>query len=275
MLLLPLVAGGKVTGLVGVSAPRPVWTSEQLAQAERVVGDSAVRLESALLFDDIRRLATTEERHRLAREVHDGIAQDLVFLGYGLDNILGLLEPADPAADEVRALRGQVTRVVRDLRMSLYDLRSELGAYGGLGEALGEQVRQAGRQGGLRVHLELAEAGARLLPDTEAQLLRIAQEAIANARKRSRAENLWVTYEVDPPEATLRIRDDGRGLASSGSGYGRTIMAERAARIGARLSVAPAAGGGTEVLVRLGAAVGSAQRSGTGKECDVVPGAAG
>ena len=69
-----------------------------------------------------------------------------------------------------------------------------------------------GETAGIAVHLELAESPARLRPAVESELLRIAQEAIANARRHSRASNLWVTCLVDAPDVFLKVEDDGRGL---------------------------------------------------------------
>ena len=77
--------------------------------------------------------------------------------------------------------------------MSIYDLRSEVDTHGGLGAALSDYVRSVGRATGLTVHLSLSEATDRLPAETEAELLRIAQEAVTNARRHADADNLWVS----------------------------------------------------------------------------------
>jgi len=113
----------------------------------------------------VRSLATTEERQRLAREIHDGVAQELVMGGYGIDNTLAAL-PQGPevtaAAEELRVLRAEVTRVITELRLSLFELRSEVDRYGGLTAAIADYARTVGATGGLRVHLSLDESTARL-----------------------------------------------------------------------------------------------------------------
>ena len=92
-----------------------------------LTGPAALRLEAALLFDEVRSLATNEERQRLAREIHDGVAQELVMVGYGIDNALATsAEDAEETAEELRTLRGEVTRVITELRLSLFELRSEV-----------------------------------------------------------------------------------------------------------------------------------------------------
>ena len=83
--------------------------------------------------------------------------------------------------------------------------------------------------------------------------MRIAQEAITNARKHAGARNLWVRCSVAPPSALLAVEDDGKGLGRARvDSYGLEIMQERAERVGADLSVGPRDGGGTVVEVVLG-----------------------
>jgi nitrate/nitrite-specific signal transduction histidine kinase len=123
-----------------------------------------------------------------------------------------------------------------------------------LGAALSEYVRSVGQQSHLTVHLSLDEAAQRLPAETEAELLRIAQEAITNARKHAEAENLWVTLQVDPPRALLRVEDDGRGLGRPrADSYGLQIMRERASRLRTKVHVGPREPNGTQVEVVLGA----------------------
>ena len=89
---------------------------------------------------------------------------------------------------------------------------------------------------------------------TEAELLRIAQEAITNARKHAGAANLWVTCAVDPPFAQIEVADDGHGMSDQrpDGRYGLAIMAERAERIRGRLEITPRNPNGTRVAVLLG-----------------------
>jgi signal transduction histidine kinase len=255
-LVVPLVAGVRTIGLVILEADQSAaYPSSVVAQVTEVTGPAALRLEAALLFDEVRSLATNEERQRLAREIHDGVAQELVMVGYGIDNAQATLpEGADETAEELRTLRGEVTRVITELRLSLFELRSEVDRNGGLAAAIAEYARTLGTSAGLRVHFTFDESTARLPAATEAELLRIAQEAITNARKHAGASNLWVTCTVDPPYAEIEVSDDGKGFADErpDGRYGLTIMAERAERIRGKLRITPRHGGGTTVAVVLG-----------------------
>jgi signal transduction histidine kinase len=255
-LVLPLVSGVRTIGLVAVEADTTAaYPPAVVARVRALTAPAALRLEAALLFDEVRSLATNEERQRLAREIHDGVAQELVMVGYGIDNTLAVL-PAEAAeaAEQLRSLRAEVTRVVTELRMSLFELRSEVDRHGGLAAAIAEYARTVGAQAGLRVHLSLDESTARLPAATEAELLRIAQEAITNARKHAGAGNLWVTCAVDPPIAQVEVSDDGHGIIDPrpDGRYGLAIMAERAERIRGRLEIRPRHPSGTTVAVMLG-----------------------
>ncbi|MEV1287891.1 GAF domain-containing sensor histidine kinase [Micromonospora sp. NPDC049679] len=255
-LVVPLVAGVRTIGLVTLEADAAnAYPASVVTLVTALTRPAALRLEAALLFDDVRSLATNEERQRLAREIHDGVAQELVMVGYGIDNTLATLpEDAKEAAEELRTLRGEVTRVITELRLSLFELRSEVDRHGGLAAAIAEYARTVGASAGLRVHLSLDESTARLPAATEAELLRIAQEAITNARKHAGAANLWVTCAVDPPYAQIEVSDDGQGIADQrpDGRYGLAIMAERAERIRGRLEISPRQPSGTTVAVVLG-----------------------
>jgi signal transduction histidine kinase len=255
-LVVPLVAGIRTIGLVALESDRTgAFPPYIVNRVNTIATAAALRLEAALLFDDVRSLATNEERQRLAREIHDGVAQELVMVGYGIDNALAALPPsAVETADELRALRAEVTRVITELRLSLFELRSEVDRQTGLSAAIAEYARTVAATGGLRVHFSLEETTARLPAAVEAELLRIAQEAITNARKHAGAQNLWVSCEIDPPFARIEVSDDGAGIGPSRpeGRFGLAIMAERAERIRGALEITPRSSGGTSVAVVLG-----------------------
>jgi signal transduction histidine kinase len=253
--LLPLVSDGRTVGLVllesGVANAFPGHTLEDLHER---VDELAIQLQTGLIFDEVRELATVEERRRLSREIHDGIAQELASIAYALDTAAQDLEPGHQASAQVNDVRDAVRRLVTELRMSLFDLRSEVGPDEGLGAAIGRHVRAVGAAAGLTVHLSLNESPERLAAETEAELLRIVQEAVANARRHAQARNLWVTCTVDPPTASVVVEDDGRGLADTSrqDSHGLAIMRERAARVRGQLVVETRLPRGTRVGVTVG-----------------------
>ena len=251
---LPLRIGQRMIG-VAISASDSPAPANTITALMPEIDSHSLRLDTALVFDEIRTMATTDERQRLAREIHDGIAQEIASLGYVVDNLSA--ETYDTRMKTgLHQLRNELTRVVADLRLSIFDLRSDVTSSVSLGAALSDYVRQVGAKSSLAVHLSLRESTTRLPPRIESELFRIAQEAVTNARKHAGASNLWVECTTDPPEAALTVRDDGAGLARGrDDSYGMAIMRERASRIGAELDISDASdrngGHGTQVTVRV------------------------
>jgi signal transduction histidine kinase len=246
--VIPLRGARQTLGycvLVGV----PRWTPELDERALEVADEFAVRLDTAVLFDDIRLLATSEERNRIARDMHDGVAQEIVGLGYIVDEIESISDH-----DQTRALaselRTEITRLVSEIRFSIFDLRHEV-TDGRLAASLADYTREVSHASGLRVHLSLAESGPPLPPRVATEVLRVAQEAIGNVRKHARACNLWVTLDSDGSVLYLEVADDGVGSAEPREHHwGLQGMRERADGVGAALEVAPRPGGGTVVTLR-------------------------
>lgn len=248
----PLRVGSRMLGLVIVRLTEQPSQSH-IGMLMDELDNHSVRLETAMTFDEIRTIATMEERRRLAREVHDGIAQEVASLGYMVDEMQTTAESTDQRSS-LAELRRELTRVVSELRFSIFDLRSDVLAASGLGSALSEHLRQMGSKSSLTVHLSLNEAPTRLRANAEAELLRIAGEAISNVRKHSAAQNLWVNCTVQPPFACIEVRDDGVGMKPGRSdSYGLRGMRERAERLGAKLTVEPDTHtSGTHVRVTIG-----------------------
>jgi signal transduction histidine kinase len=257
LLVLPISVGDSRVGVVALEwRATDGYSGELLPGLVEAVERHALPLETAALFDELRIAAATEERSRLAREMHDGIAQDLAFLGYQLDGLTAVLRRtgAEEGAQQARALRAQMTALISDLRLSISDLRSSVGPGRGLGAALSEYARSAGTSSGIRVHLSLKEGSTRLPADAEVQLLRIAHEAVGRARRRTGTTNLHVTLEVDPPSASLVIEDDAPrtvdAVASETSA--EQAMHERAVKLGASFRAEHRVPTGTRVSVTLG-----------------------
>lgn len=259
--ILPMRIRDTVVGLVAVERRGQPWSELELEDMAELSDADAVRLEAAMLFDEVRTLATAEERQRLAREIHDGVAQEVASLGYLIDDIKAQAPPQ--VAPQLVGLREELSRIVTELRYSIFDLRREIGPGASLTSVLAEHARHVSETAGIAIHMEMSESPARLRPAVESEILRIAQEAIANARRHSRASNLWVTCLVDAPDVYLRVDDDGRGLLPPrDDSFGIAIMRERAERAGCSLSVTSRPGGGTSVEVRpLAAAPGRSTAS--------------
>lgn len=228
----------------------PAIPFERLA---RLLAPSAVKLDTALLFSEFRDSASADERQRLAREMHDGIAQDIASLGYLVDALAA--NPASPEqAGQLSVLRERVTTVVAEVRQSVLTLRTSIGESESLGTAIGSIARHLSEASAVPIQVTLDEQATRLRPEVEAELFRITQEAMNNALKHAHASKIEVHCQVHAPSALITVTDDGRGLQQGGrhDSHGLTIMRERARLINAQLSMVDNAGGGLTVSVRLG-----------------------
>jgi signal transduction histidine kinase len=212
LLAVPLwSADGSLLGLAAFeSGKADAFDDVAVAAAETRAAHEAPRLETALLFGDLRHTATLEERERLAWEIHNGLAQDLAYFGFTLDDLRTRLAADTPEhAARVTEMRQELTQMIQDIRLSITDLRSSVGPARGLGTALSSYVRHAGSAGRLTVHLSLRESGFRLPADQEMLLFRLTQAFVTHVRKAGRERNLWVTLESDAPAAALTLEHDG------------------------------------------------------------------
>jgi signal transduction histidine kinase len=250
---IPLTANDEMIAVLVLDTLTSVDSAVALDLRSRLARH-AVQLQAALLFGRVRDSAMAQERQRIAREVHDGIAQDVASLGYLVDN-LAAASPDPVQRQQIGVLRTELTRVVTELRHSIFDLRHEIAAGAGLGESLSAYANQVSATSSMTVHVTLDEEGPRLPSDVEFELLRIAQEAMANARKHSGAANLWLRCTIRSPHAEIEVGDDGtQQHAPRSDSQGLKIMRERSRSIGAQLAIEEPTHDrpGTRVLVRVG-----------------------
>lgn len=198
--------------------------------------------------------AVLAERNRIAREVHDTLAQGYVGVSVQLEVLSELLRnnKTDAAVRHLDTARQHVREGLAEARQSIWALRSQ-----DTGEStLPVQLRRATEHAnghGVEASFSLYGAYRPMPPGTEREVLRIAQEAIYNVKKHAGAKHLTVQLEYGPAEVALIVRDDGRGFESSnGTGsppghYGLTGMRERADLIGGTLEVTSEIGTGTTV----------------------------
>jgi signal transduction histidine kinase len=256
---LPLSSGaGTVAVVSGFLSPGldPValGLSRTLGELAERLEPETVHLDTALLFAAFRDAATAEERRRLAREMHDGVAQEMASLGYLVDDML-----AESTAPELglrlQVLRERLSSVVGEVRRSVNTLRTSVAENESLGQAIGSLARHLTSTSGVPIQVTLDESTQRLRPEVEAELLRIAQEAMNNAVRHAGAGVIEVQCMVSPPRAEIVVADDGHGIRGRREdSHGLEIMAERARLIEGFLTVDSREPRGTVVSVTVGGA---------------------
>jgi signal transduction histidine kinase len=192
--------------------------------------------------------AVAEERARVAREIHDGLAQYL----FALSTHASMLENGADLATTLPALKAAALAAQQEARYAVLALSSASGR-APFDAALRRYVDFLTADGLLDVELEIDPA-IRLGPDEQIELFRIVQEGLANSRKHSHARHAWVEIGERPDGRYVALRDDGSGFdtGEEGGGQGLRNMRERAASIGGALTLRSSPGAGTalEVLLR-------------------------
>ncbi len=248
---IPLVVGDTPLGLMNVAATerRALTGSERglLAAVGYQVGGIVDRTRIA---EERLRLVRAEERARIAREIHDTLAQGLTAIALHVESALPHLED-DPVRARTRLTRALDTThaSLEEARRSVLNLRAGPPAGTSLVEALGAVARAVTAETGVRVHVDAPRVEPLPLP-VEAELFRIAQQAVANIRAHARAHEVTVTLRQRGYMVSLSIRDDGCGFDPSAVGpgsHGLVGMRERATLAGGRLRVRSRPGGGTTI----------------------------
>ena len=230
----------------------------------------AAREESQTLLADLREayrrleayaarvqaLTVVEERNRLARDLHDSVTQALYGLTLSAEAAARQLAAgdADAAEGQLREVRETAQQALQEMRLLIFELRPPVLEAQGLASALQARLAAVEERAGLATALAVVGDG-RLPENVEAELDRVAQEALNNALKHARAHRIEVRLRQGERDVALEIADDGvgfdAGAAGPRGGLGLRGMAERAARLGGRLAVESRPGAGTRVTVEV------------------------
>lgn len=264
---IPLQRGARTVGVLTVAARE----AEALAGAaehrllEGIGEQVAIAIENARLHELVLDAAVLEERERISRELHDGLAQVLGYINTQTLAIRTLLDSGrvEAAGRSLASMEEASRRVNDDVREAILGLRTP--SREGLVANLRAYLRECGLMGGAALRLEAAPQAERLwLPaSTELQLVRIVQEALSNVRKHAGARSALVSLRFEGEQLRVDVSDDGRGfdpehaVPSDWPQFGLQTMQERAKAIGGFFEVRSRPGEGTTVGVRL--ALGGAE----------------
>ncbi|MFU8888481.1 MAG: histidine kinase [Trueperaceae bacterium] len=265
--LLPLLAGDgaaagvpNTIGLVALTHPdADRFDAVNVPFLGLLAGQVTLAVRNADAYLQSEELAIAEERARIAREIHDGVAQSLAFAALKLDLVARILRrDPDKAEEEVRRAKDTIREMIREVRRSIFALRPiDLERFG-LVETVRRYAVDFGQQNDVRVELELAPVEG-VSVKTEAVLFRIFQEAMHNVAKHAKAVSVRVALRDGEGGAELEVADDGVGFdprevgdrVTTAGSLGLRQMRERVEGRGGRLEVVSRPGEGTRVHARV------------------------
>jgi signal transduction histidine kinase len=243
-----------------------VFVGEKITEQNEERREAIARLEAATienaglhaqLMTQAREAGVLDERQRMAREIHDTIAQ-------GLIGIVTQLEAADQAHDRPDDRDRHLSNAERLARESLTEARRSVEASipavlesGTLPDAIADVAREWSEINAVPVAVAVTGDVIVLHPEIEVALLRIAQEALANVARHAGASRAWLTLSYMGDVVTLDVRDDGTGFrvdepaSGDGAGFGLTGMRQRVARVAGSLAIESEPGSGTAVSARV------------------------
>ena len=199
--------------------------------------------------------AVLAERTRIAREIHDNLAQEMSGISVQLEVVARTLpSEATTAMTHLDRARRQVRHGLAEARRYVWELRSPTLENNDLPTALAETARRLTHETPIQAQVEVNGTFRPLAQTVEDNLLRIGQEAMNNAVKHAQAQRIFVNLVFDARRVQLIVRDDGRGFDSKVAGNGKAGhfgligMKERAEQIGGTLSIRSGDGSGTEVV---------------------------
>ena len=251
-----LLARGAVIGLVSLEHTEANhFTERDVELLKGFAEPAALALDNARWFARLRTVGAEEERTRIARDLHDRIGQSLAYLAFELDRIVKSDGRGDQVGPSLEQLRSDIRDVIREVRDTLYDLRTDVSEDHDMLSVLNLYLQRVRERSKLDVVLRSEETG-RLPLAQEREMFRIAQEALANIEKHAEATQVTITWQCAGHAAVLDIADNGKGFPIGQAGrldsYGLIGMRERAASIGATLHVESDLGVGTRVRCLLG-----------------------
>jgi two-component system nitrate/nitrite sensor histidine kinase NarX len=243
-------------GLVVLGSRRPLDLSErQLLLVRTLAGESALIVQNARLMVRVEYQAVVDERARLAREIHDGLAQTLAFLKIQAAQMQYYLREGklDRLEETLAASQQGLGEAYQDTRRAIDNLRSRPET--STREWLLRIARDFESSSGLPIDTSRLHLERDLPPTVQAQLVRIVQEALSNVRKHSHARRVTLSASEQAGRLLIEVQDDGAGFnpaqADPDSRYGLLGMRERARVIGAEIEVQSRPGSGTAVRLHL------------------------
>jgi two-component system nitrate/nitrite sensor histidine kinase NarX len=257
-LAAPLRVGDRVIGALCVGSPsQNQFAVESADMLTKLANVAAIALENARLFAQAERVATLEERRRVAAEMHDGLGQTLSYLGLMTDQVVEFLsEGQDEAAlERLQKTRQTIDKATREVRRAINKLMDDASAPKDLCARLRDTLEKIASQHDLEsVWRSDSDTAPECPPQTAEQIDNVVREALINAARHANAKRVSVHVGMDGEDYFVIVEDDGKGFDASqpepSGHFGLRVMQARAAHIGGRLEVESEQGRGTRIRLR-------------------------
>ncbi len=256
----PLVTEGLVFGALFLGATRPRTLSARHTDLLTTAANQiALAVRNAQLYEQVRQMAVFEERYRLSREIHDGLAQTLAYLSLQMERLEKLVKVGrdEDAILEMGEMRESIRAAYVDAREAIDGLRLAAEHPEQVAARLADYVTHFRQQTAIETAFVADPPGLVVDPEVTLQLLRIAQEALTNVRKHAHARHVEVRLVAQGDYLELTVTDNGDGLpqALAANGdyrrHGMATMRERAQSLGGRFSIVTGTGQGTRIIVTI------------------------
>lgn len=261
-LAAPLQLGGETFGrLMVVSRLERSYGADELETLSSLANQAAIAYEHDRLQERLRGLAVADERERIAREMHDGLAQVLGYVNTKSQAVEHLLERGrvTEARTQLDQLAAAARSIYVDVREAILGLRSAIDPETGLVGAIEAYAARISEASKLAVEVRATDAArdTHLPEPSERHLFRIVQESLTNVRKHALAQRVSIRLEILEDALVVQVEDDGRGMTHDDAGvsdwprYGLAAMRERASAMGATIDWLTSRQGGTVVSLAI------------------------
>jgi PAS domain S-box-containing protein len=255
-LTIPTLVGGQVKGFIGIRhEERPPYRPEEIELAQALAHQAMFAIQLNEFADQSRRAAVLEERNRMARDIHDTLAQ-------GLTGVIVQLQAAEDASSKgyheaaqnhLENARNLARHGLSEARRSVRALRPQALEDATFPEAFESLIKNAAVGTPLQTEFQVRGKMRELPPLAQENLLHIGQEALTNTLKYAHATRFETRLNFSAKEVRLELQDDGAGFKTNDrhDGFGLTGMRERVEQMGGSLTIASARGKGTKIVVVL------------------------
>ncbi len=259
LMAIPLKIEDRTLGAICVASRTPRdFGSREIELLSQLGLQASIALENAKVHYQRQEMGAVSERERLAREIHDSLAQSLGMLRLQASQAAQLLEAGDQshASQVLKDLDEVAEKAYVEVREAILDLRTAVSVGKGLVPTLRDYLATFGRHCHIETDLVVVPSESFVFPlKVEIQLIRILQESLTNVRKHARASRVMVTFTREGDMAKIVVEDNGKGFdmieaaSRAEKGFGLYTMKERAESVGGKLRINSTPGAGSSVSV--------------------------